>query len=267
MHVVTNYPDGMFCWVDLMTTDPEGAKAFYSGLFGWTFDDQPTDIGTIYTMCQIDGKNVAGLSGMSPEMQQQGMPPLWSSYIKHRDADAAAKKVTEAGGTVLFPPMDVMETGRMTTFQDPTGATVGIWQPKAHIGAQLVNMPNTLVWNELQTRDPDRAKAFYQTVFDWEDSSDENGYVMFGENGRVHSGMITMDESWGDMPPSWAVYFMVDDVTKAAERAKELGGTLLAPPTPAEEMGKFSVVQDPQGGIFTIMEFSGPVDLPPGHEA
>lgn len=265
MHVVTEYPDGIFCWVDLISPDPQGAKSFYCDLFGWTAVDLPIDTGGVYTMFQIDEKNVAGLGDMPPDMQAQGTPPVWASYIKHSNVDEAAKNVAAAGGTVLFPPMDVMDSGRMTNFLDPTGAMVGIWQPKSHIGAQLVNQPNTLVWNELQTRDKAKATEFYRQAFGWSQDSDPSGYIMFHDNGRVHSGLMEMDDSWGEMPPNWSVYFMVEDVEAATERVQALGGTVLVPNMQAGTTGKFSVVQDPQGGTFTIMQFDGPVDLPPGH--
>jgi predicted enzyme related to lactoylglutathione lyase len=265
MKVVTNYPDGVFNWIDLMTPDPDGAKAFYGSLFGWEFDDRPLDMGGVYTMCQIDGKNVAGLSGMLPDMQAQGMPPIWSSYIKHSDVDAVAARVTAAGGTLMMPPMDVMEEGRMAMLQDPSGAVVGVWQPKNHIGAELVNMSNTLVWNELQTRDTEEAKTFFGEVLGWTYDSDANGYIMCKADGRTQAGMMQMDENWGDIPNNWSVYFMVEDLATAVTKVKDLGGNILVPPTAAGELGKFSVVQDPQGGAFTIMQFDGPVDAPPGH--
>ncbi len=264
MHVVKGYPNGVFCWVDLATSDVDAAKAFYTGLFGWEYDDVPTDVGSIYSMCQIDGKNVAGMSALIPEMQEQGVPPFWASYVKHDNVDAIAARVTKAGGTLMFPPMDVMESGRMTMVTDPTGASLGVWQPKQHIGAQLVNMPNALVWNELQTRDIDAAKAFYTAVFDWAYDVDPNGYVSFKSDERAHAGMMQIDDSWGDVPPNWSIYFMVEDTAAMAEKVKALGGTLLVPPTPAGDIGTFAAVQDPQGGAFSVMQFDGPVDTPPG---
>lgn len=265
MHVVTSYPNGIFSWVDLATTDPEAAKAFYASLFGWEPLDLPTDMGTIYTMLQIDGKNVAGLGPQSPDMQSQGVPPLWSSYIKHDNVDAVAARISEAGGTVMFPPFDVMDSGRMTMALDPTGAMFGVWQPASHIGAQLVNMPNTVVWNELQARDTGAARAFYAQVFGWTYETDPNNYVLCVQDGRRHAGMIQMDESWGEVPANWAVYFMVADLAATVAKVQELGGKVLVPPMPAGEMGSFSVVQDPQGGAFTVMEMDPAfVDPPPG---
>lgn len=260
MHVVKKYPDGVFSWVDLSTQDQEGAKAFYSGLFGWSFLDIPISDDSVYSMAQIEGYNVAGLG----QAMDPNMPTFWASYVNHSDIDTIADRAAKAGGVVMMPPMDVMDSGRMTMIQDPSGAVVGVWQPKNHTGAQLVNMPNTLVWNELQTRDPEAAKAFYAATFGWTDSSDPNGYVMFSVDERIQAGMITMDESWGPVPPNWAVYFMVEDVDASVAKAQSLGGTIMVPPTAAGEMGRFAAVQDPQGGVFTVMQFNGPVDTPPG---
>jgi predicted enzyme related to lactoylglutathione lyase len=265
MQVVQRYPDNMFCWVDLATTDPAAAKEFYSGLFGWEYYDVPTPMGSHYSMCQINGYNVAGLSNLPAEMMEQGIPPIWSSYIKHDDVDAVAEKAVAAGGTVAMPTMDVMESGRMTIIQDPTGAMVGLWQPKEHIGAQLVNMPNALVWNELQTKDVDTARSFYGTVFGWGHDQDPNGYQMFKLGERMQAGMLKLDDSWGEIPPHWGVYFMSEDIEATTARAKELGGQIHVPPTDTGTVGRFAVIGDPQGGVFTSMQFDGPVDAPPGY--
>lgn len=268
MKVVTAYPDGVFSWVDLSSHNFAAAKAFYHGLFGWDTLEIPMSEDYSYHMFQINGYDVAGGSQLTEGMVPPGTPSHWSSYVNHSDVDSVVAKVADAGGVVVAPPFDVMESGRMAVIQDPTGAMVGIWQPKNHIGAKLVNQPHTLIWNELQTRDGEAAKAFYTAVFGWETELDPSGsgYVMFKANGRIQAGMMVMDESWGPVPPNWAVYFMTEDVAATAAKAEELGGTLLVPVTPAGQMGHFTVIQDPSGAVFTAMQFSGPVDPPPGHE-
>ncbi|MDJ0754636.1 MAG: VOC family protein [Ardenticatenaceae bacterium] len=265
MKVVTNYPDGVFSWVDLTTTDVAAAKAFYTGLFGWEAEDRPIDGGGVYVMFSIEGHSVAGMGAMQEEMRAQGVPSHWVSYVKHDDVNAVAEKVTAAGGTMVLPPMDVMQEGRMLMAQDPSGAMFGVWQPANHKGAGLVNMPNTLVWNELQTRDIAATKKFYADVFDWGIQTDENDYVMYKADERIQAGSMAIQDSWGPVPSNWAVYFMVEDVDAMAAKVKELGGNLMGEPIPAGEMGKFVVVQDPTGAVFTMMSFSGPVDNPPGH--
>ena len=263
MHVVTEYPDGIFSWIDLSSTDIDAAKAFYSGLFGWEAVDVPTDMGPPYTMFKIEGKNVAGAGPMPPGMPEE-VPSHWTSYVNSKDVDTAVARITAAGGTVTMPPMDVMQEGRMAMAMAPDGSAFGIWQARNHIGAQLVNMPNTLVWNELQTRDIEGTKAFFAAVFDWTNETDPNGYVMYRKDGRMHAGSMKIDENWGDVPNNWSVYFLVEDVGAMVAKAQELGGNVIMPPTPAGEMGTFAVIADPSGGVFTIMKFNGPIDPPPG---
>lgn len=266
MQIVKKYPDGVFSWIDLSTTDLAGAHAFYSGLFGWDVDDQPLPGGGSYTQFRIDGHSVAGAGQMMPDMLDAGVPPVWTSYVNVDDADATAARAAEAGGVVFVPPMDVIDQGRMALIQDSTGAPFGIWQPAAHIGAQVVNQPNSLVWNELQTRDREKANAFYSHVFGWTNELSDSGYVMWYQDGRVHCGAMTLAEEWGDAPSNWLVYFLVDDVDAAAARAQELGGSVASGPFDVSGMGRMAVMQDPQGAVFAVIRFNGPADPPPGTE-
>jgi predicted enzyme related to lactoylglutathione lyase len=153
----------------------------------------------------------------------------------------------------------------MLMAQDPTGAMFGVWQPRNHTGAQLVNLPGTLAWNELQTRDPERALEFYSAVFDWTGTADDTGYITIFSDGRLNGGVMSMAESRAEVPPNWAVYFNVADVDVSAAKAKELGGKLLMPVADAGDVGRFTMVQDPQGAIFSIITFNGPTTPPPGY--
>jgi len=265
MQVVKQYPDGVFSWVDLGTTDIGGAKSFYGGLFGWSFLDLPTDSGTVYSMAQIDGYDVVGMGPLDPGMQEQGIPPNWIAYVNHSDVDAVASRADQAGGNVLFPPFDVMNSGRMTMIQDPTGAVFGVWQPKEHIGAQLVNIPNTLTWNELQTHDLDTARQFYAAVFGWTYEVDANGYVVCKAGDRVQAGIMKIEEEMKDIPPNWTNYFLVSDIEASVAKVTELGGDVHVPPTSSGEIGKLAVIQDPQGAFFSLIEYAGPAAPPPGY--
>ncbi len=263
MHVVTEYPDGIFSWVDLTSADTAAAKPFYEGLFGWTSLDIPINETEFYTMFQLNGHNVAGM-GTIPEGWPSGMS-VWNSYVNSQDIDAVAARVAEAGGQLIMPPMDVMDSGRMMMLAAPDGSVLGVWQAKNHIGAEIVNAPNSLVWNELQTRQTEEVQAFFTKVFGWDVQIDEgSGYAMFAQDGRVHAGMMQMDDSWGEMPNVWATYFLVEDVDSAVAKAQELGGSVAVPKMAAGEMGNFAVLADPAGGMFTVMEFHGEADPPPG---
>ncbi len=157
------YAPGTPSWVELSSPDTDAAAEFYGGLMGWSATEPgPAETGG-YRMFQQDGKNIGGLMGH----MQEGQPTAWATYVSVADADETAAKVKAAGGTAVVEPMDVMDIGRMAFFADPTGAVFGIWQPKTFTGADLVNEPGSLCWNEVLTRDADADKAFYPAVFGW----------------------------------------------------------------------------------------------------
>jgi predicted enzyme related to lactoylglutathione lyase len=260
MTEMSKYAPGTFSWVDLSTTSAAGAKTFYASLFGWTHEDMPAGDAGIYTMFSLRGKAVAGMSEMSADQQAQGQPPFWLSYVTVADATASAEKATTLGGTLMMPPMDVMDAGRMSLIQDPTGAVFAIWEPGEHIGAGIVNEHASLSWNELVTRDTNRATEFYTQLFDWgaevQDMPNMR-YTTFKVGERMNGGMMPMDEQWEGIPPHWMVYFAVTDVDASANQAKELGASIHVPPTDIPSIGRFSMVQDPQGAAFTIITFVG----------
>jgi predicted enzyme related to lactoylglutathione lyase len=156
----TPWPPGTPSWVDLQTTDPDSSRAFYSELFGWEFQVGGPETG-FYGMGTLRGHEVAGVGGMQEGVER----PVWTTYLATADVDETVSKIGDAGGMVIAGPFDVMEFGRMAVFADPTGAVAGLWQAGTHIGVQLANEPGGLIWNEVMTRDYDRAKQFYADVF------------------------------------------------------------------------------------------------------
>lgn len=269
MQEVQHYPAGTFCWVELATSDAAGAKAFYGELFGWQAHDMPADEHGVYTMLKLHGKDVAGLYELGPEQRAQNVPPHWFSYVAVDDADAATEKVGALGGTVIAPATAVDPAGRMAIVQDPTGAVFGLWQAGEHIGARLVNMPNTWVWNELNCIDTDKAAAFYGGLLGWTSQATPMGdgvvYTSFQNQGRMTGGMASMNPESGEMPAAWSVYFMAADCDATVAKAADLGGTVLQPAFDIANIGRFAVLQDPQGAVLLIGQMEW-VDPPPGYE-
>ena len=157
MGIRNGYENGVFSWVDLMTSDPEAAKRFYGELFSWKFEDMPVDTGGVYSMAFKRDRTVAALFARPDNMQQ--VPPHWTSYINVKDLAATVQSWQTNGGTVEMPACDIMDSGRMAMVKDPTGAFVGLWQPKEFFGAGLVNETNTFCWTELQTLGVEKAAA------------------------------------------------------------------------------------------------------------
>lgn len=257
----TRYEPGTFCWVDLATTDQTAAKAFYGALFGWTTSDVPMGDGGTYTMLRLDGDDVAALSELDAARREQGIPPHWFHYVSVADADAATARAGELGGTVLSGPFDVGDSGRMAIIQDPSGAVLGLWQPRDFVGAARVNDPGCLTWNELQTRDPEAAIAFYVGLFGWDvERHEEDGrltYVTLKNGDRANGGMMPMTAAHGDAPTAWFAYFTVPSCDEAATQVRDLGGGVMAGPMDVGN-GRFAVVHDRQGAAFAL--FEGEVD-------
>ena len=249
----TSYAEGTPNWVDLQTTNQDAAKAFYAGVFGWTYDDQPMPQGPVYSMAMLRGNPVAAIAPQPPEMAAAGAPPMWNTYIAVDSVDDATAKVEAAGGKVAMAPFDIMDAGRMAFVIDPSGAGVALWQANEHIGATLVNEPGTVTWNELVTTNPDCA-AFYQRVFGITTSTMNMGagdYTMFEVGGQPVGG--TTPPQMPGTPNHWHVYFAVDDADATARKVTELGGSILVEPfdTPA---GRIAVARDPQGAVFSIIK-------------
>jgi predicted enzyme related to lactoylglutathione lyase len=257
----TSYPEGTPNWIDLMTSDPAGARAFYGGLFGWEFDIDPDPQTGNYTMCRLNGKNVAGMGG---QPAQGGMPTLWTTYFAVDDVDKIAERIAEHGGKIQVAPLDVMDAGRMAIAADREGAIFGLWQARRHIGSELVNVPGTVVWNELQTRDLDGGTAFYTEVFGlrWEDYETGEGgprYRVMNTNKTVGGALEMSAEFPAEIPANWTVYFAVEDAEAAVAKATELGGSVQVPifDTP---QGPTAVLKDPQGGVFSIIAITNADD-------
>src|SRR6185436_10751228 len=157
----SSYAHGTPCWVDVTSHELDRTVEFYGGLFGWEAEQDPRPEAGGYTMFTLRGKYVAAAS----PPQEEGIPAHWTTYIASDDVDDTAAKIRDAGGMLFTEPFDVFDSGRMTVAQDPTGAVFGVWQANEHLGAQLANEPGTLLWNQCQTSDPDRAAAFYQAAF------------------------------------------------------------------------------------------------------
>jgi predicted enzyme related to lactoylglutathione lyase len=251
----TSYTPGTPCWVELGTPDIEATATFYGNLFGWEIPELPNsaELGG-YRRAKKDGKDVAGVA----PLMQEGQPPAWTSYISVEDADATAATVKEAGGSVIAEPMGVMDLGRMAVFGDPTGAVFGVWQPGTFPGAGLVNEPGALAWNELGTRDPDAAKAFYGTVFGWgtrdSDMGEMGTYTEWLNGEDSIGGMMDVSGRLPDeIPAHWLVYFAVENTDAALETVKSSGGGVSFGPIDIPA-GRFAIVTDPHGAAFAVIQ-------------
>jgi predicted enzyme related to lactoylglutathione lyase len=208
-------------------------------------------------MVMLRDMPVSGMARMMADMEAQGVPPHWTTYISTDSADATAKLVADAGGTILAGPMDVPDTGRMFIGRDSAGAVFGVWEPAPFPGSALANEPGAFTWNELMSRDVTRAWDFYSHVFHYGREQMDIGmaepYTMLKVGDRPVGGMMaTPPEVPAEVPSVWMTYFAVDGTDAAVDNARSMGATVLTEPTDSP-YGRWSTLQDPQGAVFTVL--------------
>ncbi|MEU5956800.1 VOC family protein [Streptomyces sp. NPDC047525] len=251
-HLTSAQPDGTPTWIDLRVTEYDRTLEFYGGLFGWEYAEEPAHSERSAT-CLLHGKPVAAIT--------QAPPPTgfgWTMYIATADCDGTAKRITEAGGTLLEEPVDVMADGaRVAVAEDSVGARFGLWQARTRIGCEIVNEPGSLVRNDLLTPAPGPARAFYSAVFgytlDLNDVMPEADFTFLRRpDGHEIGGIFGIPKPSTSTPASaWATTFEVADTDAVAQQATASGGTSTTP----EDIpyGRIATVTDPDGNEFSVI--------------
>jgi uncharacterized protein len=245
-------------WVDLSSTDTKASREFYAGLFGWNVEVNPDPQYGGYAMAKVGGTDVAGIGGV----QDPNAPTAWNVYIGTDDVDGLAARVKEAGGTVVAPPFDVGDQGRMAVFQDPSGAFISAWKPTGMSSVQL-GAANSYGWAELSARGLDKVVPFYEKVFGWTTRTSDMGegqppYTEFLLDGRSVAGAMEMNPMVPAQVPSyWMVYFSVDDVDATYRKAIATGAKEMLPPGDFPG-GRFAILSDPQGAAFGLLRMTAP---------
>jgi predicted enzyme related to lactoylglutathione lyase len=254
---------GNFIWYELMTPDPQGAKAFYDSVVGWTLSTGHGDNDDYGFITRSDGGMNGGVLRLSSDMAAHGAHPCWVGYIHVADVDAVVTEIEAAGGKLLMPARDVEMAGRIAMVADPQGAPFYVMNPTPPPGAGdaksdvfSADKAQHIRWNELATSDPDAAIAFYTRHFGWgQDGAmdmGEMGSYRFLQQGDVGIGAV-MPLMDGVPAPMWSFYIGVDDVDRAAAATSAHGGTITHGPMeiPGGEFAMNGI--DPQGAPFGLV--------------
>ena len=279
------YPEGVTSWVDTEQGDVDAAADFYSGLFGWTFDEAtPPGVPFRYLIARLDGQDVGGLGGPATPAAEDaggdggGGAARWHTYVAVDDAEAATGRVEEAGGAVVQPPTAAGEGGRSVVVRDPQGLEVRLWEAKRRLGSQVTNVPGAWNFSDLHTDEPAAAQQFYARAFGWEfadvgfatmirvpgygdhlASTTDPGIHERQSGAKVPPGFADAI-GWvvpvaPDAEPGWHVTFTVAERDAAADRVVRLGGSVVR--TGDSDWTRTAVVRDPQGAVFTVSQFLG----------
>jgi predicted enzyme related to lactoylglutathione lyase len=146
----------------------------------------------------------------------------------------------------------------MTVFQDPSGAFISAWQPRA-MGTFYAGVANTFGWAELSARGIEKAIPFYQQVFGWTAKSSEMGegappYTEFQLDGESIAGGMEMNPMVpAGVPSYWMAYFAVEDVDRSFKEATAAGASEMLAPQDFPG-GRFAILSDPQGAAFGLLK-------------
>jgi predicted enzyme related to lactoylglutathione lyase len=246
---------GVFCWINLLTSQPDAARAFFAKLFGWTYVEMP---GMGHLM-RSGGRDIGGIFDLASPQTPPGTPPHNGVMVKVDSADATAEKVKALGGKAM-DPFDVMTFGRMAVCVDPNGAAFDVWEPKIGAGTDAdTQHPGTPSWFETMTTDVARASAFYTALFGWTAESmrfPDFVYTTFKLGDAYVAGMMAITPQMGAMTPHWGTYFTVADADATAAHAVELGATLCVPAQDVPSVGRFVGITSPQGVTFYAMRYA-----------
>jgi predicted enzyme related to lactoylglutathione lyase len=251
--IMTIPSTGRFCWHELLTSDLAAATKFYGELLGWTFRDNPSPPAGTYRILSLGETMVGGAMTAPP-----GVPSGWLVYVAVDDTDVSAKKITELGGKVMVPPTTVPDMLRFACASDPQGAAFGILQPLGTGAKQQPYegppRPGTFCWDELHTKETAEAKKFYGGLFGWTGVGEADGSDAYWhwKHADKEIGGMTSHMGGPNVPPHWLAYVAVSDVDSVTKKVAALGGKVLMPAMEIAKVGRFSVVQDPTGAVFSL---------------
>jgi predicted enzyme related to lactoylglutathione lyase len=247
---------GTICWIDLASTDADGATAFYCELFGWTASEPIADIGG-YRLLLHGGRQVAGLAPVWGDTDRSS----WSTYVASRDVEETCAAAIVSGGDVVMDATDVLAAGRMAILRDPSGALISVWQAGEHHGYEVHGEPGTPIWSELVTTSLLAAETFYAGVFGWTSHQHEPcgvPYTVWKRGDRLVGGALEMDDTWPeDAQPHWMVYIASADCDATAAACASLGGTVWHPPGDFGA-GRCALLEDPAGALFSVITLHAP---------
>jgi predicted enzyme related to lactoylglutathione lyase len=242
---------GRFVWDELMTTDVEGAKKFYSALVPWK--TKPWDDETSYTLIENAGVEIGGIATPSGE----GRKVEWMPSVYVYDLDACIRQVPRIGGTVVRPPEEIPNMGCWSLIAGPDGARISIFEPAdpPKPGNERAPGVGEFSWHELMSGDYKASWEFYRQLFGWEKIDEHQvdrlgTYFIFGRKGAATGGMFTRS---AEMPPaSWVCYLQCESVAKGVETVRANGGRVMREPSEVPGGSWIAQCTDPQGVMFAL---------------
>ena len=253
----TEHHPGKMIWADLVTPNLAAAKAFYGGLFGWTFQDLQT-AESDYSIALVDGRPIAGILQKSVPAADERRQPTWLTFIAVRDVDAATRIALSHGAKSVHEPTTYSKRGRQAVLSDPQGAVFAMLASSSGDPPDYLATPGEWIWSSVFAPDPNRDAGFYKTVFGYDvfdlPSDDGAQHVILSSDDYARTAVNTLQP--GHRLPHWLSYIRVVDARVSSTKAVALGGRVLVEPFVDRHGGKIAVIADPMGAPIGLMEWS-----------
>ena len=242
---------GKIVWHDLLTTDIDGSREFYGGLFGWTFEEVPISLGFgksgNYLLIRHQGQLIGGMID-TKRLGTKANNSQWVVLMSVDDVDAAAQRVVDAGGEIMTPPTDLNERGRIAVVNDNAGALFAILQTRDGDPLDTSAAFGSFMWDEVWVPDSAATASFYQQLAPFQqvsmDTADKSVYQGLAVDGRPRMGIL--QDPVEDLPPTWASYIRVEDMS-VLDRVEALGGQVLLPAEDRNIGGQVALIAGPSG--------------------
>jgi uncharacterized protein len=244
-------PTGRFVWFEYVSQDARKAQGFFGELFGWTTKGVPMPGGEYTMIAAPDGRTIGGYFA-APDPKT---PAGWLPYLQVQSAADIAARVKKLGGSVMKEPFKVADIATMAVVADPHGAGLALWQPNK---AEDPGKPAAghFCWNELASKDPKASVAFYTQIGGFTEKAMDMGamgaYHVLESDGQQRAGI--MAQQMPQQPHAWLPYVQVASADQTVDKAKRLGATIVVPPTPIPNVGRFAIFVDPQGAATAILQ-------------
>jgi predicted enzyme related to lactoylglutathione lyase len=245
---------GEFCWSNMLTPQPEQARAFFGQLLGWRYGEIPG----LGHLVKVGGRDIGGVFDLAGPNTPPGTPPHIGVMVKVESADAVGAKVTALGGKAK-PAFDIKDQGRMAVCTDPNGARFDVWEPKKFLGTDADStLHGAPSWFETMTTDADRAAKFYSELFGWTPEvmpMPGSQYTTFKLGTANVAGMLQITPQMGELRPHWVTYFTVRDADDTARETVKLGAKLCMTMKDVPGVCRFCGITSPQGVTFRVVQY------------
>lgn len=241
------YYPGKFVWHDLLTDDISAAKEFYSGLFGWTFEEKGEYI-TIYNR----GKLIGGMMKVSSKPGGTA-EAIWLPSMSVSNVDSAIGYVESKKGKVLKGPLDMKERGKGVLVSDPHGAHIVLLHAKGGDPVDATPQMGDWLWNELWTNKPKESYAFYRQLGKYDASENRDKYRILKRKGKWRAGI--RDVSKEDLKARWVPAIRVSSLEETMTKVKALGGEVLVSPHKELVHGDVALIADNTGALVIIQRW------------